>query len=275
MALQKSDKCVTITNAIPRDARRVLLPDNTTATSFSTTLPEYDRRHHHYWSVLELPAPMGKLVIDIRDFKQYLQGHSRSCEFSVAKDNGGIDAILVTESRIKAVVDQDAEGGSMVDPGQIGSTIKRCLVCSKSVNDTANTLCSGCKRVNYCGRPCQLVDWPNHRSFCHSVRDLTKIVADVVGDSVADDNSIADNTESDSIDIEAPGKRVTFAETAAAAPAAAALFDQMADKQAEEKLFRMFPPTLSMAERRAIDAEVDELEQLIRDAALAASQTMQ
>jgi len=40
---------------------------------------------------------------------------------------------------------------------------RTCFICSKK-EDTKQ--CSRCKRISYCGKPCQIRDWPRHREEC-------------------------------------------------------------------------------------------------------------
>jgi hypothetical protein len=43
-----------------------------------------------------------------------------------------------------------------------------CAVCVKSKLG-GNNSCSKCKAVWYCGRACQLVDWPKHKQVCKAL----------------------------------------------------------------------------------------------------------
>ena len=45
----------------------------------------------------------------------------------------------------------------------------KCFVCSKTPTDKARSLCSRCKGIRYCGRECQLKDWPRHKSECRKL----------------------------------------------------------------------------------------------------------
>merc|ERR1712000_199094 len=50
------------------------------------------------------------------------------------------------------------------------SELHRCAECAIQENaPKAFNLCSACKKVFYCGRECQLKNWPQHKFFCKTL----------------------------------------------------------------------------------------------------------
>ena len=43
---------------------------------------------------------------------------------------------------------------------------KACAVCDKGVLGEKLSKCGNCKKVYYCSKGCQLVDWQHHKSLC-------------------------------------------------------------------------------------------------------------
>ena len=56
-------------------------------------------------------------------------------------------------------------GGGLVSPGRPPvpvMVVNQCAVCGKE--DTK--ACSRCKVTAYCGKSCQIADWPRHKAQC-------------------------------------------------------------------------------------------------------------
>jgi len=57
--------------------------------------------------------------------------------------------------------------------------LRQCRLCEKALpEEPASTgRCAGCKRLRYCGKPCQTRDWPRHKPECKAWKDEATVAA--------------------------------------------------------------------------------------------------
>jgi len=79
----------------------------------------------------------------------------------------------------------------------------RCSCCRKIVDDDANELrdCSRCHLRKYCGRECQLKDWPEHKDLCKYTRK--KLAEEAAAAAVAEEETAAEEDEEEAQEVAA------------------------------------------------------------------------
>jgi hypothetical protein len=89
--------------------------------------------------------------------------HALVCEQMAVEQAQRAAAAAVAKATARAAAKEAKEAAAAVAAAR--AKAGACAVCGKSKRG-GNNSCSKCTAVYYCGRACQLVDWPKHKRVC-------------------------------------------------------------------------------------------------------------